>query len=64
MKRAAARFEGEIDQVPPMFSALKVGGRKLYDLARRGEVVERRPRRVRIRQIDALRASAPKEFPI
>jgi tRNA pseudouridine55 synthase len=55
VRRAAARFEGEIEQVPPMFSALKVGGRKLYDLARRGEVVERAARRVHIRQIEVER---------
>ncbi|OGG49272.1 MAG: tRNA pseudouridine(55) synthase TruB [Candidatus Handelsmanbacteria bacterium RIFCSPLOWO2_12_FULL_64_10] len=52
VRRTVAQFEGEIDQVPPMFSALKVGGRKLYDLARRGEVVERTARRVHIRQIE------------
>lgn len=55
VRRAVAQFEGVIEQVPPMFSALKVGGRKLYDLARRGEVVERRARRVRIRQIEVER---------
>lgn len=55
VRRAVARFEGEIEQVPPMFSALKVGGRKLYDLARRGEVVERAARRVHIRQIEVER---------
>lgn len=55
VRRAAAQFEGEIDQVPPMFSALKVRGRKLYDLARRGEVVERTARRVCIRLIEVER---------
>jgi tRNA pseudouridine55 synthase len=50
-----ARFAGEIVQVPPMHSALKRQGRPLYELARAGEVVERRPRRVRI---DALRLLA------
>ncbi|HVP14253.1 MAG TPA: hypothetical protein VMS88_01840, partial [Terriglobales bacterium] len=48
VRAASARFVGEIDQVPPMVSALKVGGQRLYKLARRGEVVERRPRRVRV----------------
>lgn len=42
------RFRGEIDQVPPMYSALKHQGRKLYELARQGQVVERASRRVTI----------------
>ena len=41
------RFLGEQDQIPPMYSAVKVGGQKLYDLARKGQVVERKPRRIR-----------------
>ncbi len=45
---ACARFTGEIEQVPPMYSAIKVGGQRLYKAARRGEEVERKPRRVRI----------------
>ncbi len=57
IRRAVAQFEGEIDQIPPMFSALKVGGRRLYDLARQGEVVERTARRVRIRLIEVERLS-------
>jgi tRNA pseudouridine55 synthase len=48
---AARAFVGDIEQVPPMVSALKVGGRRLYELARRGEEVERAARSVRI---DAL----------
>ena len=48
VERVLARFRGDIDQVPPMYSALKQGGRKLYELARRGVEVEREPRRVRI----------------
>ena len=41
-------FQGEIDQVPPMFSAIKVNGQPLYKLARRGEALELEPRRIRI----------------
>src|SRR5262245_59184984 len=48
VEHAAKAFVGEIEQVPPMVSALKVGGRKLYELAREGQEVERAPRRVRI----------------
>jgi tRNA pseudouridine55 synthase len=56
--RALEEFVGEIDQVPPMVSALKVGGRRLYDLARVGRTVERAPRRVRVDRIE-LRAYEP-----
>jgi tRNA pseudouridine55 synthase len=55
---ALARFNGEIEQIPPMYSAIKRGGEKLYDLARRGEVIERAPRRVRL-QTRLLRYDAP-----
>lgn len=44
-------FVGEIDQVPPMYSAIKHGGKKLYDLARSGVEVERAPRRVTIDEL-------------
>ncbi len=44
-------FVGEQEQIPPMYSALKVGGKKLYDLARQGIEVERKPRRITIREI-------------
>jgi len=45
---ATERFVGEIDQVPPMVSAIKIGGRRLHELARQGVEVERPPRRVRV----------------
>jgi len=45
---AAERFVGEIEQVPPMVSAIKIGGRRLHELARQGVEVERPPRRVRV----------------
>jgi tRNA pseudouridine55 synthase len=48
---AARAFVGDIEQVPPMVSAIKVGGRKLYELAREGKEIERAPRAV---HIDAL----------
>lgn len=51
VEQALLPFVGEIEQVPPMYSAIKQGGRKLYELARAGETVERPPRSVRI---DAL----------
>ena len=52
VEAAARRFVGDIEQVPPMVSAVKVGGRKLYELARKGEEVERAPRPVRIDAIE------------
>ena len=53
-------FVGEIEQIPPMASAVKSGGRRLYDLARRGETVEREPRSVRIYEIH-VRAIWPED---
>lgn len=52
------RFRGEIEQVPPMFSALKRQGQRLYTLARQGVDVERQPRRVRIFRLALLDLSA------
>jgi len=49
------RFRGPIEQVPPMHSALKHKGQRLYDLARRGEVVERPPRSVVIHALELVR---------
>jgi len=48
------QFTGEIEQIPPMYSAIKMNGRKLYDLARKGQVVERKPRTVTIHSLDFL----------
>lgn len=55
---AVQSFRGEYEQVPPMYSALKVGGMKLYELAREGLEVERKARRVRIEEIELLEQSA------
>lgn len=51
---ACARFQGEIEQIPPMYSALKRDGKALYEYARAGQVVERRARKVNIHEIDLL----------
>jgi tRNA pseudouridine55 synthase len=51
---------GEVDQIPPDYSALKVGGRRAYDLARAGRSVELAPRRVRIDGIEVLRYEWPR----
>jgi tRNA pseudouridine55 synthase len=54
VERALAAFRGEIEQVPPMYSALKHRGRPLYVLARRGETIERAARRVRVHELELL----------
>ena len=56
------RFTGEIDQIPPMFSAIKIGGKKLYELARSGKEVERKARRITIREIELLDRVSDKEY--
>ncbi|TVU18366.1 hypothetical protein EJB05_34457, partial [Eragrostis curvula] len=56
IRKAVASFKGEIWQVPPMFSAIKVGGEKMYDKARRGETVELSPRRISIYKFDIERS--------
>jgi tRNA pseudouridine55 synthase len=56
---AAATFIGEIEQLPPMYSAVKVGGRRLYAMARKGETIERQPRPVTIMEFEMLDYSAP-----
>ena len=52
-------FVGEYDQIPPMYSAIKVNGKKLYELARQGIEVEREPRRVQIHSIEILSIDLP-----
>lgn len=52
-------FVGDYEQVPPMYSALKVGGKKLYELAREGKVIERKTRPVTIYEINDLRIDLP-----
>lgn len=53
-------FIGAYDQIPPMYSALKVGGKKLYELAREGKTVERKSRRVMIRDIRIKEIKLPR----
>ncbi len=56
---ALARFTGDIQQLPPMYSAIKIGGKKLYELARKGKEVERKPRPVTIHALDVLDEAPP-----
>lgn len=53
------RFEGEVDQVPPLFSAVNVGGTRAYKLARKGEERELQPRKVFIERIELTRCELP-----
>jgi tRNA pseudouridine55 synthase len=61
VEAALAAFRGSITQVPPMYSAVKVGGRRLYELARRGQTVERAPRAVTVHELQ-LTAWQPPVF--
>lgn len=59
VREAVMGFVGVYEQIPPMYSALKVNGRKLYELAREGKEVERKPRTVQIREIEIVRLELP-----
>ncbi|QXD14792.1 tRNA pseudouridine(55) synthase TruB [Rhodocaloribacter litoris] len=59
LEEVRRRFVGEVEQQPPMYSAVKVGGERLYRKARRGEVVERPPRRVRIAAFELTGRDGP-----
>ena len=54
LEAALAQFRGEIQQIPPMYSALKINGQKLCDLARKGREVERQPRPITIHELTLL----------
>ena len=62
LREAMPRFVGDIEQVPPMVSALQVGGRRLHELARAGEEVERKPRAVHIERFE-LEEFEPGPYP-
>ena len=57
IEQVLSEFRGNISQVPPMYSALKHKGRRLYQLARQGIEVERQPRDIRIRALDLINVS-------
>lgn len=59
IEAALPRLTGEIEQVPPMFSAVRVGGRRLHEAARAGEQVERGARRVRVHALDLVALDPP-----
>ncbi len=60
VKETIYAFQGAYEQIPPMYSALKVNGKKLYELAREGREVERKARTVNIKEIEILQMQLPK----
>lgn len=54
LEKSLSKFMGDIEQVPPMYSAIKVDGKKLYELAREGKEIERAKRPVRISKLEVL----------
>ena len=54
VEQAMEAFLGDIQQIPPMYSAIKINGQKLYDLARKGQTVERKPRSITIYELELL----------
>ncbi|HEX7057856.1 MAG TPA: tRNA pseudouridine(55) synthase TruB [Bacilli bacterium] len=63
IEQALRSFHGTIRQVPPMYSALKINGKKLYELAREGKTVERKPRLVEIYRIDMVEMDLQRRYP-
>ena len=59
IRKTFSLFIGEIEQVPPMVSALRVKGKRLYSLARRGIIVERNPRKIKIHSLEVSRIDLP-----
>ena len=62
VEAALPPFRGEIQQIPPMYSAIKRQGQKLYELARRGETVDRPPRPVTIHALEIVDQASPTEY--
>lgn len=59
LKEKVQSFVGEIEQIPPMFSAIKIQGQRLYQLARQGQKISRTPRKVRVYDIQILEVNFP-----
>ena len=62
LEAALEKFRGDILQVPPMYSAIKINGKKLYELARKGREVERKPRPVTIHALELEEMESPEDF--
>jgi len=63
IKEVLKQFIGDIEQIPPMYSAVKVDGKRLYELAREGKSIERKARKVTIHQIELLSLDLEKKHP-
>lgn len=59
LEEASSRFRGRLDQIPPMVSAVKVKGERLYKKALRGEEIEREPRRIEVYSLEVMSYDAP-----
>lgn len=59
LEQARNNFVGAIEQIPPMHSAIKVGGKRLYELARKGETIERKTRSVTISEFELTKVDLP-----
>ena len=59
VRSVVSSFVGEYDQIPPMYSALKVNGKKLYELAREGKSIERKARKVEFKEIEIISMELP-----
>jgi len=64
LEAALSIFRGDIEQIPPMYSAIKINGKKLYELARKGKEVARKPRPVTIHSLTIEGQTAPDEYTI
>lgn len=65
LREVLAEFTGQLEQIPPMYSAIRINGKRLYELARRGEEVERRPRQITIHELSLTAVNlADQEFTI
>lgn len=62
LRAVLPQFTGEIFQIPPMFSAIKIGGKKLYELARKGQEVERKSRTISIYELEVLEQIGENEY--
>ena len=62
VEKILAQFRGDIRQIPPMYSAIKKEGKKLYELARRGQEVERQPRPITIYELELLDQLSPTDY--
>ena len=62
LQAVLAQFRGQIQQIPPMYSAIKINGKKLYELARKGREVERKPRAITIHSLTIESQEAPDQF--